>query len=81
MAGTCESHDEDGTVDSRFVLTEDGHMRWIYDSGDWEIPFVIRGNRIYEDTQEVDAQTRYTYVYDPATRNILSFNRVYYRKK
>ena len=69
------------TEDARFVLTEDGRMRWVYDSGDWEIPFVIRGNRIYEDTQEVDAQTRYTYVYDPATRNILSFNRVYYRKK
>ena len=81
VAGTYESYNEDGTVDSRFVLTEDGQMRRIYENGDLESPFVIARNRIYEGEQEVDAQTRFIYVYDPATRNILSFNSVYYRKK
>ena len=81
VSGTYESYNEDGTVDSRIVLTEDGYIRWVYENDYLEYPFVIRGNRIYEDTHEVDAQTRYSYVYDPATRNILSFNRIYYRKK
>ncbi len=70
-----------GTVDSRFVLTEDGNIRWIYENDYLEYPYVIRGNRIYDAATEVGAQTRNTYVYDPATRNILSFNTVYYRKK
>lgn len=81
VAGTYESYNEDGTVDSRFVLTEDGNIRWIYENDYLEYPYVIRGNRIYDAATEVGAQTRNTYVYDPATRNILSFNTVYYRKK
>lgn len=81
VAGTYESYNEDGTVDSRFVLTEDGQMRRIYENGDLESTFLIARNRIYEHAEEVDANTRSIYVYDPATRNILSFNSVYYRKK
>lgn len=81
MAGTYESYNEDGTIGSRFVLTEDGNIRWIYENDYLEYSYVIRINRIYDDVNEVNAQSRYTYVYDPATRNILSFNRVYYRKK
>lgn len=81
VTGAYESYNEDGTIDSRFVLTEDGNIRWIYENDYLEYSFVIRINRIYDDVNEVNAQSRYTYVYDPATRNILSFNRVYYRKK
>ena len=81
VAGTYESYNEDGTVESRFVLTEDGQMRWIYENGDYETSFAIRGNRIYEGEVEVDAQTRCIFVYDPSTRNIRAFDGVYYRKK
>lgn len=81
MAGTYESYNEDGTIGSRFVLTEDGNIRWIYENDYLEYSYVIRINRIYDDVNEVNAQSRYTYICDPATRNILSFNRVYYRKK
>lgn len=81
VAGAYESYNEDGTIDSRFVLTEDGNIRWIYENDYLEYSYVIRINRIYDDVNEVNAQSRYTYICDPATRNILSFNRVYYRMK
>lgn len=81
VAGTYEKYNEDGTVESSFALTEDGCMRRIYENGDYETSFVIRGYRIYDSTEEVDAHTRFIYVYDPATRNIRAFDGIYYRKK
>lgn len=81
VAGTYEKYNEDGTVESSFALTEDGCMRRIYENGDYETSFVIRGYRIYDSTEEVDAHTRFIYVYDPATRKIRAFDGIYYRKK
>lgn len=83
VAGTYESYNEDGTIDSRLVLTQDGSIRWSYgEQTDYlEYPFIIRGNGIYQDMNEVDAQTRPSYIFDPETRNLLSYGTVYHRKK
>lgn len=83
VAGTYESYNEDETIDSRLVLTQEGYIRWSYgEQTDYlEYPFIIRGNGIYQDMNEVDAQTRPSYIFDPETRNLLSYGTVYHRKK
>ena len=83
VAGTYESYKDDDTIDSRLVISKDGTLRWFYgDKTDdyLEDHFIIRGNGLYQDMAEVDAQTRPSYIFDPATRNIVSYGTVYYRK-
>ena len=71
------------SVDERVVLLEDGHLRW--SSGEktdyLEYPFIIRGFGIYQDVEEVAADARPDYIFNPEKKTLNSYGEVFYRQK
>jgi len=68
VAGMYDTEDSE----SRVCLHKDGTATWnmIGSLNYAEYTYIIRGNNIYFDVEEVDDDTEPTYIYDPETKTL-----------
>ena len=68
VAGMYDTEDSE----SRVCLHEDGTATWnmIGSLNYAEYTYIIRGNKIYFDVEEVDDDTEPAYIYDPETKTL-----------